>query len=83
MKKVAELSAQVEGASEIPPSDLPLTVCNTFLICTEDLFKFQLMELHNKVERYPSSMHWEDLVSQLKTKYDGLVVQRLCQAAHS
>jgi hypothetical protein len=82
-EKVAELAAQIEGASEIPPSDLSLTVCNTFLTCTEELFKFRMMELHNNVERDPSSMHWHDLITELKMKYDGLVVQKLWQAANS
>ena len=81
-EKVAELAAQIEGASEIPPSDLSLTVCNTFSTCTEELFKFRMMELHNRVERDPSSMHWHDLITELKMKYDGLVVQKLWQAAN-
>ena len=80
-RKITDLAAQIEGGSDSPPTDLSLTVCNTFLSSTEDTFKHRVFEIHNVVERDPSSMHWEDVLQALKDKYDSLVTNEIYQAA--
>ena len=80
-RKIANLAGHIEGGADSPPSDLSLTVCNTFLSSTADLFKHRVIEIHNIVEKGPSSMHWEDVLQVLKDKYDSLTFNEIYYAA--
>jgi hypothetical protein len=72
-KKVADLVQQIEGNHKRSvPEDLSTIVATCYLDTDVDEFKMEASGIFNQVDHNPKSMHWRQIIQQLKDKYRSL-----------
>ena len=70
--KISELARKTEGSGSYPP-ELYVLVAKAFFNCTVEEFKIQALSVFNDIGTDLSSISWQNIVSQLKSKYNVLV----------
>ena len=80
-EKLADKAGQIEGATENPPSDLAFLVATAFQSSTDELFRHQVNEIFNSLDIDPDTMHFQEVLEKLTSKYNSLVANGAYTAA--
>ena len=78
--KITEIANRIDGTGQAPP-DLPLVIATCFIGSTTMSFEFHANEIHNKVNKNPKALTWEEVIREHRIKYKSLKQTKLWAAA--
>ena len=77
-KQQSQKKNECSGSS---PPDISVLVAKEFLNCTVEEFKIPAIYVFNEIETDPKNITWQNIVSQLKSKYNGIVALNMWDPA--